>query len=199
MPSPELVDFLYDNDLPEGVDVSLASISARDSVWDKHRLDTLIIQEMYAIECEFERYSDRLDGCSGWLKYGFNEVNGLVLKEVFFCRVRYCAVCQWRKSLLWKALMYKSYDKIMQEHPTHRFVFLTLTIRNPLIGDLRDTLRHMNKSWQRLKDRKEFIAGVEGWVRTTEVTRPKDPKDKDKKYKRVCPTTETHTPTHTFT
>ena len=88
VPSPELVDFLYDNDLPEGVDVSLASVSARDSVWDKHRLDTLIIQEMYAIECEFERYSERMTDCSGWLKFGFNEVNGLVLKQAFFCRVR---------------------------------------------------------------------------------------------------------------
>ena len=94
-------------------------------------------------------------------------------------------------------MMYKTYDEIMQTHPTHRFVFLTLTVRNPKIEDLRETLQHMNKSWQRLKDRKEFISGVEGWVRTTEVTRPKDPKDKDKKYKRVCPTTgNTHAHPH---
>ena len=123
VPSPELVDFLYDNDLPDGVDMPLASISARDSVWDKHRLDTLIIQEMYAIEREFERYSERMTDCSGWLKFGFNEVNGLVLKQACFCRVRYCAMCQWRRSLLWKAMMYKTYDEIMQTHPTHRFVF----------------------------------------------------------------------------
>ena len=57
----------------------------------------------------------------------------------------------------------------------------------------------MNKSWQRLIKRKEFLAGVEGWVRTTEVTRPKDPKDKDKKYKRVCPTTGNTHAHHTFT
>jgi len=197
VPSPELVDFLYDNDLPEGVDVSLASVSARDSVWDKHRLDTLIIQEMYAIECEFERYSERMTDCSGWLKFGFNEVNGLVLKQAFFCRVRYCGMCQWRRSLLWKALMYKTYDEIMQTHPTHRFVFLTLTLKNPPIGDLRETLQHMNKSWKRLINRKEFMAAVKGWVRTTEVTRPKDPKDKNKKYKRVCPTTgNTHAHPH---
>lgn len=197
VPSFELINFLYDNDLPDGVDVPLASVSARDSVWDKHRLDTLIIQEMYAIECEFERYSERMTDCSGWLKFGFNEVNGLVLKQACFCRVRYCAMCQWRRSLLWKAMMYKTYDEIMQTHPTHRFVFLTLTVRNPKIEDLRETLQHMNKSWQRLKDRKEFISGVEGWVRTTEVTRPKDPKDKDKKYKRVCPITgNTHAHPH---
>lgn len=197
VPSPELVDFLYDNDLPEGVDVSLASVSARDSVWDKHRLDTLIIQEMYAIECEFERYSERMTDCSGWLKFGFNEVNGLVLKQAFFCRVRYCGMCQWRRSLLWKALMYKTYDEIMQTHPTHRFVFLTLTVRNPKIEDLRETLQHMNKSWQRLIKRKEFMAGVEGWVRTTEVTRPKQKRKTKKDPIVYCPKTKnTHAHPH---
>jgi plasmid rolling circle replication initiator protein Rep len=197
VPSAELIDYLYENDLPDGVDVPLSSISARDSVWDSHRLDTLIIQQMYAIEGEFERYSERLDGCSGWLKFGFNEVNGMVLKQACFCRVRYCAMCQWRKSLLWKALMYKSYDEIMQKHPTHRFVFLTLTIKNPTIGDLRETIQHMNKSWQRLIKRKEFMAVVDGWIRTTEVTRPKQPRKNKKDPIVYCPETKnTHAHPH---
>ena len=74
-PPSELIDYLYDNDLPDGIDMPLASISARDSVWDSHRTDTLIIQQMYALESEFERYSERITDCSGWLKFGFNEVN----------------------------------------------------------------------------------------------------------------------------
>ncbi len=196
-PPSELIDYLYDNDLPDGIDMPLASISARDSVWDSHRTDTLIIQQMYALESEFERYSERITDCSGWLKFGFNEVNGLVLKQAYFCRVRYCAMCQWRKSLLWKALMYKSYDEIMAKHPTHRFVFLTLTIKNPLIGDLRKTIQHMNKSWQRLIKRKEFMQVVDGWVRTTEVTRPTLPKKNKKDPTVYCPKTKnTHAHPH---
>ena len=55
----------------------------------------------------------------------------------------------------------------------------------------------MNKSWHRLVKRKEFMAGVEGWIRTTEITRPKDPKDKNKKNKRICPVTgNTHAHPH---
>ncbi|MGP9669523.1 MULTISPECIES: protein rep [unclassified Psychrobacter] len=197
IPSAELIDFLYDNDLPEGVDVSLASLSARDSVWDTHRLHTSYVSKIYALNSEFERYSERMDECSGFLKFGYNEDDGLVLKQAGFCRVRHCTTCQWRKTLLWKALMYQAYDRIIQTHPTHRFIFLTLTLKNPPIDDLRETLQHMNKSWQRLIKRKEFMAAVKGWVRTTEVTRPKDPKDKDKKYKRVCPITgNTHAHPH---
>lgn len=195
--SAPLFDYLYETPLPDGVDVPLASISARDGVWDRHRVDALYVQKMYALECEFGRYSDRIEQCSGWLKFGFNEVNGLVLKQASFCRVRYCAMCQWRRSLLWKAMMYQTYDRIIQTYPTHRFVFLTLTVKNPAITDLRETLQHMNKSWQRLIKRKEFMSAVDGWVRTTEITRPKDPKDKNKKNKRVCPVTgNTHAHPH---
>lgn len=197
VPDSPLIAFLYDNDLPDNVDISLTSISSRDSVWDVHRTDTLIVEAMYSYEAEFERYSERLSGCSGWLKFGFNEINGLVLKQAFFCRVRYCPVCQWRKSLLWKALMYNSYDDIKNKYPTHRFVFLTLTVKNPLIGDLRETIQHMNKSWTRLKDRKEFITAVDGWIRTTEVTRPTLPRKSKKSPAEYCPKTmNTHAHPH---
>ena len=52
-------------------------------------------------------------------------------------------------------------------------LFLTLTVRNMPVCELRDALQHMNKSWQRLIKRKEFKA-VQGWIRTTEITRGKD-------------------------
>lgn len=169
----EVAQYLYNNPLPDDVDVPLSLISARDSVWDTHRLHTSAVQVLYGLNDEFERYSERLASCSGYLKFGMNETDGMVLKEAFFCRVRFCTVCQWRKSLLWKALMYQTYDRIIQTHPTHRFIFLTLTIANPPIGELRQTLQHMSKSWQRLIKRKAFASVVDGWVRTTEVTRPK--------------------------
>ena len=93
VPDAALIDFLYDTDLPDGVDMPLASISSRDSVWDTHRTDTLIVEAMYSYEGEFERYSERLAGCSGWLKFGFSEVNGLVLKQAFsaVCAIALCA------------------------------------------------------------------------------------------------------------
>lgn len=193
----EAFDYLYNTPMPDGVDVPLASISAHDSVWDIHRLQSAYVGEIYALNSEFERYSDRIEQCSGFLKFGFNENNGMILKQAIFCRCRHCTTCQWRRSLLWKAMMYQTYDKLREQYPTHRFVFLTLTVKNCEIGELRSTLQHMNKSWQRLKDRKEFMAGVDGWIRTTEITRPKDPKDKNKKNKRVCPVTgNTHAHPH---
>ena len=173
-----VIEYLYTNHPPQGVDVKLCDISERDSVWDSHRNQTSLVSDIYSEIQEFERYAERLDGCSGYLKFGWND-NKFVLKQAFFCRVRYCPVCQWRRSLLWKALMYQTYEQIKEQYPTHRFIFLTLTVKNPHITDLRSQLDIMNKAWKKLTKRKEFGI-VDGWIRTTEVTRPKLPRPNKK-------------------
>lgn len=174
----QLFDYLYHEPLPidehgQQLQVALSTVSERDSVWDTHRVQAQIVELMYNHEQEFAKYAERVHDCSGWLKFGFNE-HGLILKQAFFCRVRYCPVCQWRKSLYWKALMYQNLSKLREQYPTHRWLFLTLTVKNCLINELRSTINHMNKSWKRLMNRKEFLGVVDGWVRTTEVTRDTD-------------------------
>lgn len=168
----QIFEYIYDEHPPADVDISLAEVSEDDSVWDSHRNDTAAVGDIYALNADFERYSERMNACSGFLKFGIGE-SGITLKEAHFCRVRYCPVCQWRKSLYWKAMMYQKYEQLRQEYPTHRFLLLTLTLENPPIGDLRTTLQDMNKAWHRLVKRKEFGV-VDGWIRTTEVTRDKE-------------------------
>ena len=166
-------EYLYQNEPPEGVEIALSDVSNKDTVWDTQRHKTATVGDIYSYNAEFERYHERMSDCSTWLSFGFNE-NGMKLKNANFCRIRHCPVCQWRKSLFWKHNMYVAYDEIKEKYPTHRWVFLTLTVQNCEIGDLRETLRHMNESWQRLIKRKRFTTVVDGWIRTTEVTRPKD-------------------------
>lgn len=167
----QIFEYIYENHPPEDLDLPLATVSNRDSVWDTHRNDTATVGDIYALSADFERYSARMRACSGYLKFGIGE-SGLVLKEACFCRVRYCPVCQWRKSLYWKAMMYQKFDELRKEYPTHRFIFLTLTVQNPPITELRQTIQAMNKAWKKLTKRKEFGV-VDGWIRTTEVTRDK--------------------------
>lgn len=149
--------------------IPLAKISERDAVWDDHRTDTMHIGQMYAQAQEFEKYASRMALCSGWLQFGASET-GLKLKSASFCHIRHCPVCQWRKSLYWRAMIYQTLPKLTEAHPKHRWLFLTLTVKNCDISDLRATLGDMNKAWNRLRLRKEF-ALVDGWIRTTEVTR----------------------------
>jgi len=72
-----------------------------------------------------------------------------------------------------KALFATDLPRVMEEFPKNRFVFLTLTVRNCPIAELRETLHLMNKAWDRLRLRKEFKI-IKGWVRTTEITRGAD-------------------------
>ena len=89
-----------------------------------------------------------------------------------FCRVRHCPICQWRRSLRWKAKAFKILPEIVENYPKHRWLFLTLTIKNCAIEELRETLKWMNQSWQRMVQRTKFPAI--GWIRSTEVSRGKD-------------------------
>jgi plasmid rolling circle replication initiator protein Rep len=74
---------------------------------------------------------------------------------------------------MWQARFYESLPRLVCEYPKARWIFLTLTVRNCEIAELRKTIQHMNQSWMRLTKRKEFKI-VTGWVRTTEVTRGDD-------------------------
>tara|TARA_Y100000385_G_C13036542_1_gene613268 strand:- start:291 stop:1316 length:1026 start_codon:yes stop_codon:yes gene_type:complete len=153
----------------------LTEYSPSDSAWDKHRGEVDDVSEIYSSDLEFERYSQRMSDCSGELKFGWSEadvdgVQKFKLKEARFCRVRYCPVCQWRRSLMWRARFFEFLPKMFDEHPKARWVFLTLTVRNCDVKDLGGTLTLMGEAWNRLRKR-ELFKNVLGWVRTTEVTR----------------------------
>ncbi|MFV5399416.1 protein rep [Acinetobacter baumannii] len=151
----------------------LSDLAPHEISWDEHRSNAQTVQTLYEYSEEFNKYAERISSCSGILKFGFGE-SKLILKQAFFCRVRYCPVCQWRRSLLWRAVMFQKLDEIKKTYPTHRWVFLTLTVRNCDVVDLKETLDHMNASWQRLIQTKAFKSGIAGFLRTTEVTRGND-------------------------
>lgn len=156
--------------------LALSELSPRDKPWDKHRGNADKVAALYA-GSEFQRYGDRVEFCSELLKFGLvpDADEGdlkLRLRAARFCRVRHCPVCQWRRSLMWKAKAYKVLPKVVETYPKHRWLFLTLTQKNVPISELRDTLTAMNRGFQRLVQLKAFPAI--GWLRSTEVTRGRD-------------------------
>lgn len=153
-------------------DVYLSEISKKDKPWDKHRRNADAIANHYRSDSDYDKYATRIDFCSQLLSFNRNDDGKLKLSGARFCRVRHCPVCQWRRSLMWKAKAFKILPKIVERYPKHRWLFLTLTVRNCAIEDLRETLKWMNKAWQRMSQLKKFSA--EGWIRSTEVTRGKD-------------------------
>lgn len=151
----------------------LSELAPAESSWDVHRANTEQVGQLYAYSLDHGRYADRMADCSTILKYAFGKTK-LILKQAFFCRVRFCPICQWRRSLMWRAVMFQKLDSIFNEHKTHRWIFVTLTVKNCEATDLRTTLKLMNSAWQRLTQLQAYKKGVEGSLRTTEVTRGKN-------------------------
>lgn len=74
--------------------------------------------------------------------------------------------------MMWRARFFKALPKLQEDYPKARFIFLTLTVRNCPLEELRDTVKVMNKAWGRLVKRKAFPA--DGWVKSLEVTMGQD-------------------------
>ena len=150
----------------------LSDISPADKPWDIHRAQSEELAKIYEI-LGYSRYSERIGECSQWLTYAMKSNDDgevrLKLREARFCRVRHCLVCQWRRSLMWRARFFKALPEIQAQHPTGRWIFVTFTVKNCELTNLRATLTWMNGAWQRFTQRKVFPAL--GFLKSIEVTR----------------------------
>jgi len=153
----------------------LSDISPADKPWDIHRAQSDELAKLYET-VGYTRYSERISHCSQWLTYAMKSKDDgevkLKLREARFCRVRHCLVCQWRRSLMWRARFIKALPEIQVKYPTGRWIFVTLTVKNCELKNLRATLTWMNAAWKRLLLRKEFPAL--GFIKSVEVTRGAD-------------------------
>lgn len=162
---------------PAGADY-LSDYSPKDKIWDKHKALSDVIARLYADGGdEWEKYAKRVHQCAGFLEFA-DEVDrstGEVkpkLRRASFCRVRHCPICQWRRSLVNKARFLSHLPAVLAAHPGSRLLFLTLTIRNCDISELRCSIKAMNKALRRMIQRKTWPAL--GWVKSIEVTRGQD-------------------------
>lgn len=158
----------------------LSDVSLQDKPWDSHKAfcDDVSVPLLASEKLSHQKQGKRINECSQNLEFGWVLVSTgtgelkLRLKYAWFCRVRYCPICQWRRALMWVSRFFDAFPRIYAAYPTMRYIMLTLTVRNCAISELRAVVDLMSKSFQRLSQRKDFPAL--GFVRSLEVTRGKD-------------------------
>ena len=155
---------------------ALSEVSPKDKPWDKHRANTDIVAHHYKAD-GMDSYSERVNLCSQLLDFKLvpdREEGELKLKlsSAYFCRVRHCPVCQWRRSLKWRAKALAALPKLIEDYPKLRYLFLTLTLRNYPITELRAGINDLNYGFRKLCRRKVF-PGI-GWLKSLEVTQGQD-------------------------
>ena len=151
--------------------------------WDVRKRVAIRVGELLT---EGQRYhqkmAERINGCATLLNYGWVYSDGIgcfQFKNAHFCHVRTCPICQWRRSRMLLARFYDAFPRIYQENPKLRYILLTLTVKNCPVSELRDTIKAMNKAWDRLAKKKSFPAV--GFIRSLEVTKELDRYDKKTK------------------
>lgn len=162
----------------------LTDVSAKDKPWDVYGVIASRVINLYGDFRLVKRdgtpckpFADRIASCSQLLGFRRDILPEtgeaiLKLKTAQFCRCRHCPKCQWRRVLKFWAKLFTTIPSLQQDHPMARYIFLTLTMKNPSIGELRATICYMNKAWNKLNQRKEWPAI--GWIKCLEVTRGKD-------------------------
>lgn len=84
------------------------------------------------------------------------------------CNRRLCPFCEWRRSRTWRAKLLRGLESYQLENKKTQALFLTLTVRNCKVYELRDTISQLHSSFKRLTLIRGFPA--QAWFRRTEVT-----------------------------
>ena len=90
------------------------------------------------------------------------------LRAARVCNRRVCPFCEWRRSRAWRRRFFQGLPSFHEDFPTHKPVFLTLTVKNCRIEDLRTTIADMHRAWKRMTLLSMFPTKF--WFRRTEIT-----------------------------
>jgi plasmid rolling circle replication initiator protein Rep len=85
-----------------------------------------------------------------------------------FCQARLCPICEWRRTRAWRGRLIAGLGRFAEVYPTHRAIFLTLTVRNVPVHQTRETIKAMHSGWAAMARWSDFP--TQFWLRRTEVT-----------------------------
>lgn len=124
--------------------------------------------------------SDMID-CGQRLQFGLYEniftlEHQKKLEEMYTCKDRFCAFCNWRRA---RKLAIQSYEvlKAIESEKNVRYIFATFTLKNCHINDLSSTIKHMNASFDRMFKIKRIKNSILGFMRALEYPPQKDNKE----------------------
>lgn len=119
-----------------------------------------------------KRKAENIEECGNFLEFALKEnlqtsEKALKLHNAKFCRERYCPMCIKRRQKKLAINFYKVLKSIEQEQKV-RYISVTFTVKNCEIDDLKETVKHMNKSFNAMSRTKRFKGSIKGFLRATE-------------------------------
>jgi plasmid rolling circle replication initiator protein Rep len=130
-------------------------------------------------KCNFIKESEFVKECCSCLIFSYQENiitsdMRIKLKRANFCKFRFCSSCNWRRNLNINKELLQAFEAI--EASTRVFyLFLTLTIKNPKTEDLKTTIVHLNKSFERMSKTKTYKNTILGHFKALEIVGDETP------------------------
>lgn len=144
--------------------------SGKDKRWKGRKIQSLTIAEAFEVG-GVPRRAEKIKGCGSQLNFiACPDEHERKLVGANFCRNAMCPMCMWRKGLLTAHQVCSVAHHALQQRPSLRFLFLTLTVPNVSGERLRDEITHLIASHRRLFQRKRVRTAVLGTFRAIEVT-----------------------------
>lgn len=151
----------------------------QETKFAEHKLQTNdIIIKFY--ETGFTKESEKIKQCGNFLEFALKE--NQITKETKnklaganFCKNRFCPMCNWRRVRNITGQLKDAFS-VIQEKQKVATLFLTLTVSNPDVKDLKSTIAKMNKSFKKMSETKAFNNAVLGYFKSIEILGDKTPK-----------------------
>jgi plasmid rolling circle replication initiator protein Rep len=171
------VDYSRDFDPSQNNLMFLKDLSSKDGSWDVIKTQSIVTSD-YINNTDLHKHHKRMSNCADILEMALhNQVDGtkkLKLKRAWFCGHRECPLCSVSRSRVWQKRLMGGIPPMIAANPKIKFLFLTLTVKNCDVTDLRTTLDSMNNGFKRLMDRRNIAKLTHGYLRRFEVTKNKD-------------------------
>lgn len=131
--------------------------------------------------CKFSKESELVRECGNYLTFSYQEHiqskdKRRKLKQANFCKFRFCSMCNWRRNLNINKELLEAFESIEADR-TVSYLFLTLTIPNTSTSDLKATVSHLNKSFERMTKTVAYKKAVIGHFKALEIVGDKTPAD----------------------
>ena len=125
------------------------------AAFSKHRRFNNSICRSLAMDLESTEIARAIGNCATSIGVEVQLPKGAApeakLRSARVCNRRLCPFCEWRRAKGWRRRFFEGLPRFHEDFPTHKPVFLTLTQRNVPLGELRETIQHMHRSWNRMK------------------------------------------------
>lgn len=151
----------------------------QETIFSEHKLQTNdILFKFY--DTGFKSEAEKIKQCGNFLEFALKEhqITKDTKKKLAganFCKNKFCPMCNWRR-VRNIAGQLKDAFSVIQEKQKVATLFLTLTIQNPDVKDLKSTIAKMNKSFNEMTRTKSFKNAVLGYFKSIEILGDKTPK-----------------------